>query len=144
MGKDTPGPFSTPSTEQLELYASYLLEQLNGVFRYAGLEFISTIFAPIHNRIIACRFSVGSPSDTAVVNRVSGDVEDVLNQISQHLRSQVSDHLFVRRNLRVYDNDAFWIIKPDQIRLWTRASALQDADIVIREHMEAEIGAPVL
>ena len=141
---DSFGPFSLPSAEQLELYASCLLEQLNGVLRYTGLELKSTIFAPTHTPIIACRFSVGPPLDTAVVNRVSGDVEDVLNQISYHLRSQVTDHLFVRRNLRVYDNEAFWVIKPAQSRLWTRAAALQDADVVIREHMETDVVAPVL
>ena len=63
-------------------------------------------------------------------------IQDILGQISEHLRTKVADHLYVHRDLRVYDSATFWIIKPRESHLWSEAAALNDADAVLHEHME--------
>ena len=63
-------------------------------------------------------------------------IHDVLEQISVNLRAAVAERLYVQQDLRVYDEQAFWIIKPSQARLWSETAALNDADAVVREHMD--------
>ena len=63
--------------------------------------------------------------------------DDLIDQLSKDLRAQLADNLYVQRDLRVYDRDSFWIIKPAERRLWSETAALNDADAVLCEHMEA-------
>ena len=64
-------------------------------------------------------------------------LEEALAMLSPALRMGILDHLSIQRNLRVYDGQSFWIIKPSEKRLWSETAALNDADAVVREHMEA-------
>jgi len=77
----------------------------------------------------------GFVSTIGIRPQITG-IQDILGQISEHLRAKVADHLYVHRDLRVYDSATFWIIKPSESRLWSEAAALNDADAVVREHME--------
>jgi hypothetical protein len=45
--------------------------------------------------------------------------------------------VFIRRNVRAYIGNTIYIVKPDQRRYWTRASALRDADEIYTDIMEA-------
>jgi len=59
-----------------------------------------------------------------------------MNQMAENLRTEIADHMYIQRSLRIYENDSFWIIKGVQKRLWSKSAALNDADAVLREHME--------
>ena len=67
------------------------------------------------------------------------DINDVIDQMAQDLRTEIADHMYIQRSLRVYENDGFWIIKGSQKRLWSESAALNDADAVVYEHMDALI-----
>ena len=64
-------------------------------------------------------------------------IEDILSEMAIHLQAEVADNLYVQRDLRVYDTDGFWVIKPAEARLWSQAAALNDADLIVHEHLEA-------
>jgi len=127
-----------PTSEQLVSYAKRLCSQINGILHQPDLELSATVLTSESQLLNACRFALQTRSETpSVVESRLGGMEEVLEQISPHLRAKVADHLYVRRDLRVYDGSTFWIIKPAESQLWSEATALNDADIVVSEHMES-------
>jgi len=127
-----------PTSEQLVSYAKRLCSQINGILRQPGLELSASVLISESQLLDACRFTLRTRSNTppVVESKLTG-IEEVLRQISPRLRAKVADHLYVRRDLRVYDGHTFWIIKPAEIQLWSEAAALNDADTVVSEHMES-------
>ena len=126
-----------PTPEQLQDYALRLCHQINGILRQAGMHLDATIVDAGQIGLNACRFAWRRGSDvtrTSVLN--VGGIAEVLDQISVHLRAMVAERLYVQQDLRVYDDQAFWIIKPSQARLWNETAALNDADAVLHEHMD--------
>ena|SRR5438128_2471246 len=115
--------------------------QLDDILHYGGLELTATIIE--FNRatsLCACRFTqkkAGRDKKITIVRL--NDIDDVIDQIARDLQTKVADHMYVQRSLRVYEDEGFWIIKGAQKRLWSESAALNDADTVLREHMEAMI-----
>jgi hypothetical protein len=65
----------------------------------------------------------------------AGDLMNVLKSIGQQLPSNQADRVFSRRNARIYIGDYLYIIKPAQLRYWSRSAGLNDADTVLAEHL---------
>lgn len=131
---------SEPTLDDLSAYARRMCQQLGGLLEYNNFGVISRVFTfEKKSPLCICQFSQKEMSgsiSTLNTARVSG-IEDVLDALSPLLRSQIADNLSIQRNLRIYDGEDFWIIKPSEKRLWSEAAALSDADAVVREHMEA-------
>ena len=126
-----------PTAEQLHDYAARLCHQLSGILRGAGMQLDATIILGRELGLNACRFSWRQGDDGTRTSELNAEsIRDVLAQMSIDLRATVADRLYVQQDLRVYDNQAFWIIKPSRARLWSEAAALNDADAVLREHMD--------
>jgi hypothetical protein len=59
----------------------------------------------------------------------------VLKSIAKQLLSKLADRVFTRRNLKVYVGENIYIIKPCQLRYWSRSAGLNDADAVLAENL---------
>ena len=128
-----------PSVDQLRLYARRVCSQLNGMLRHVDQELTATLcIFPNDTPLRACHFRMRRSVGEASINEVHFDgIEDVLGRMATHLQMDVANNLYVQRDLRVYDTDGFWIIKPAEARLWSQAAALNDADLIVQEHLEA-------
>ena len=126
-----------PSGQLLNDYARRVCAQLNDILRFAENEISATICNFSRDTPLqACRFTTRPAiGETSVDNILLQDSDALLAQISEHLRYEVADNLFIQRDLRVYDGSSLWIIKPAEDRLWTEAAALRDADLVVAEHL---------
>ena len=129
---------SRPSSEQLQAYTRLVCSQLNGILRHTGKMLSATVCVfSDESSLRACHFRMRPSGDeTAAVEAHYEGIEAVLAVMSDNLRAEVADRLYVQRDLRVYDEEGFWIIKPSENRLWTEAAALNDADLVVGEHLE--------
>ena len=126
-----------PTPEQLHDYAVRLCHQINGILRQAGMQLDATVIVGRQLGLNACRFAWRQGDDGPQISELNAEsIRDVLAQMSIDLRATVADRLYVQQDLRVYDTQAFWIIKPSQARLWSETAALNDADAVLREHMD--------
>jgi len=67
--------------------------------------------------------------------RIECDLKEILKKLDQSLIEEISQSIFIRRTLRRYSQKTITIVKPNQIRFWTRSSALRDADETYREIM---------
>jgi hypothetical protein len=48
--------------------------------------------------------------------------------------ADVPPYLNERRQLRIYDENALFILKPSEVRYWTRTTGLNDGDAVLADH----------
>ena len=128
-----------PSADQLQLYARRVCSQLNGMLRHVDQELTATVcIFPSHTPLRACHFRMRQLVGEASTDEVHFDgIEDILSRMATHLQTEVADNLFAQRDLRVYDAEGFWIIKTAEARLWSQAAALNDADLIVQEHLEA-------
>jgi len=101
------------------------------------LQLKATVIVGRQLGLNACRIAWQQGDNGSQTSELNVEaIRDVLDQMSINLRASVADRLYVQQDLRVYDDQAFWIIKPSQARLWSESAALNDADAVLREHMD--------
>lgn len=123
--------FCPPETSAYQLYYASLSEVLANSFG-AGVCFHSDIYygdAPLSVLVINVEQQL--TSELNVVNN-----NDQLNEILFSLDRSLVDSqqmLFLRRNLRIYQNDKIYIVKPSQRKYWTYSSACRDADEIFED-----------
>ncbi len=133
--------FSRPTPDDLVAYAERVRLQLDDILRYNNSRLMPTVFTfKEASPLSICQFTQKQTKEIegVVINRVNlPGLEKALSLLSPALPLEISDHLSLHRNLRIYDGESFWIIKPSEKHLWSKAAALSDADAVVHEHMEA-------
>lgn len=60
---------------------------------------------------------------------------DVLSKLDNLLVTEYSQGLYVRRNMTIYEGHSIYLIKPNQVRYWTYATACRDADEIFAQIM---------
>ena len=126
-----------PTPGQLQDYASRLCHQINAILKQAGMQLDATVIVGRELGLNGCRFAWRRGDGSARTSVLNAEgIRDILDQMSIDLRATVAERLYVQQDLRVYDDQAFWIIKPSQASLWSETAALNDADTVLREHMD--------
>lgn len=81
--------------------------------------------------------NIGRQNDTNL-NFVKNN--DRLNEILLSLDSALVDNqqmVFIRQNLRIYQPDRIFIIKPSQRKYWTYSAACRDADEIFEDVSKA-------
>jgi len=136
-----------PSLNDLTAYASEVVRTVNAYLRARGKRHLEAIIYPRHIAggnaidgtpgVDAVRFAMvaGAPTDVPCVHQGS-DVE--IARLSTLFRGQVGadvpPYLNERRQLRIYDENALFILKPSEVRYWTRTTGLNDGDAVLADH----------
>ncbi len=59
----------------------------------------------------------------------------LLERIANNLPVQLAADVYTRRHVRFYGPGEVYLIKPAQIRFWTRTAGMNDADAVLAEHL---------
>ena len=124
-----------PSPEALTFYATETVSVVNAYLRARGKRHLEALVYPEQARgslvnggplgITAVRFAIvtGAPSDQPIINQ--GDDAE-LNRVTALIRGQVNVHippyLNERRQLRIYDADDLFVLKPSEARYWTRTA----------------------
>ena len=133
-----------PTSNQLQRYADRLCKQLNNILEFEGKILIYTVYdIRTDSSLSVVEFKQVSQTTSNQKNstaRIEG-LEELLIKLSKSSQNQISEHVYVRGHLRVYEGEYLYIIKPSEERFWSESAALNDSDAVIREHMEAMDGA---
>lgn len=145
-----------PSSDDLTAYASEVVRTVNAYLRARGKRHLEAVIYPPHVAVgnvingkpgvSAVRFSMvaGAPTDVASIHRGS-DAEFV--RLAELFRGQVNSdvppYLNERRQLRIYDERALFILKPSEVRCWTRTAGLNDGDAILADHWIKSLYASV-
>jgi len=61
----------------------------------------------------------------------------LLDRIAKDLPVEIAADVYTRRYVRFYGPGEVYLIKPAQIRFWTRSAGMNDADVVLAEHLRS-------
>ena len=136
-----------PSSDDLKAYAAEVVRTVNAYLRARGKRHLEAVIYPRHIAVgnaidgtpgvDAVRFAMvaGAPSEVPCVH-LGSDAE--IARLAALFRGQVSSevppYLNERRQLRIYDENALFILKPSEVRYWTRTAGLNDGDAVLADH----------
>ena len=136
-----------PSEDDLKAYASEVIRTVNAYLRARGRRHLEAIIYSRH--VVAGNAAGGVPGVDAVrfammagapsgAPRVHLGSEAEIARLGALLHGQVNEgvppYLNERRQLRIYDKDALFILKPSEVRYWTRTAGLNDGDVVLADH----------
>lgn len=109
-----------PTPKELKAFGEWYCLILNSIY---------DDFKPAHpivgKEFIAYPFILGDQAEVEIPNsieKVEGSLRRILTE------NQVSDNLWVKRILRVYEKNVIILYKPNQKRYWLRSIAVRDAD----------------
>ena len=138
---------SPPSIEALSSYAEEVIHVVNAYLRARGTRHLEATVYPQH--VAQANLATGAPGITGVkfamaagraskkaVVRQGNDAE--INRLTTLLRGQINadvpPYLNERRQLRIYGETDLLLLKPAEVRYWTRTSGLNDADVILADH----------
>lgn len=141
------GLIKRPSEDDLKAYASEVVRTVNAYLRARGTRHLEAVI--YSRRVIAGNAADGVPGVDAVrfamvagapsgESRVHFGSEAEIERLGALLRGQINanvpPYLNERRQLRIYDENALFILKPSEVRYWTRTAGLNDGDIILADH----------
>jgi hypothetical protein len=120
---------------------------LNSSFSNPKKAFVGRIFAgesPL--QMVAARLVNIAKREKTEIHQ-DHNLTEILADLDRTLLEEKSQSIYIRRNLRHYIGDTIFIVKPNQMRYWTKSSALRDADETYADIMTLwrsldEVGKP--
>jgi N-6 DNA Methylase len=133
-----------PSLDELKQYALQLVGVIQ-LFLQALRErvLVAEIIEVSNSPLQVVKFSfLPAPAPEYVVQTTQAhELKAVLSRIAEHLPQQIADQIYTRRDLRIYTGQDIYIVKPAQKRYWSRSAGLNDADLILSEHLRVNRAA---
>lgn len=125
---------SFPTTEIFQQYIAVLTDVLE---KSLNLHFeLKAAFYQSDSPLAVVQIILnGESAHTAMSQHKS--IDELLTALDNLLLSERSGSVFIKRNVRVYNDDSIYIVKPNQSRYWAYSSACNDADEIYAEIMRS-------
>ena len=124
-------PLKLDSIELTE-YVEIFFNQLNPIYKKMNQKLVVEIQHT--EQIVGLFFKLVSPdSDTASIRRIKVENASILSLLISLGTEKITDRLFVQKDVRGFQQDGFYLIKPNERKLWHKAMGHLD----ITEFMDA-------
>lgn len=140
-----------PTPDALTAYAGEVITTVNAYLRARGKRHLqATIYSQrltprdvSSPGVTAVRFAMVPGAPTQVPTILTGNAAEVsgLAAALSDKASATIPYLNERRQLRVYQQNDLFVLKPSEVRYWTRTSGLNDADAILADHWMQEAHA---
>lgn len=127
-----------PSIDELKLYALQLIGVIQPFLQTLRERVLVANILEVRNSPLqVVKFSLVPASSQEKIVQITQvqELKAVLNRIAEQLPQQIADRIYTRRDLRIYTGQDIYIIKPAQKRFWSRSAGLNDADLILSEHL---------
>lgn len=114
------------------IYAETICKTLNIFLENTSIKASATVFAPTLNdplNILGIHF--GQRTGQIKVDNLKYSI--LLSEIDKLLLQKKSPSIYIQKNLKYYDGNDVYFIKPNQKRFWTRSQAEEDATELIAD-----------
>ena len=125
-----------PSIDVYQKYYSTLMDVLKNSLGQAFTPEASFYIGESPLSILALSIS-GNNGGNLTFFDSNESTERCLSQLDS-LLTEERHNIYIRRNVRVYGNDAIYIVKPKQEKYWNYSSACRDADELFSDIMNAK------
>jgi len=127
-----------PNIDELKLYALQLIGVIQPFLQTLRERvLVANILEVSKSPLQVIKFSlVTAPTQEQIVQTTQAqELKVILGRIADQLPQQIADRIYTRRDLRIYTGQDIYIIKPAQKRFWSRSAGLNDADLILSEHL---------
>ena len=138
MNREESTAIIKPKFSQLEAYANSLISVIQPFLNTLNeRKIVAEIFDVGKAPLQIIKFSIISASSSKnTVEKISAqELEPLLKSIAQKLPEQIADRIYTKRNVRIYLENEVYIVKPAKLIHWSRSAGLNDADIILAEHL---------
>ncbi len=115
-----------PKKNECETYAKTLCEMLNHFGKGSQFKVRGEIFKGVPYSVVQVSLA-DRVTKSVPISDTKDKLTDVLKRIESLLKEKKGPFAFCQ-NLKVFDRDSLYVLKPMQMRFWSRTTALNDAD----------------
>ncbi len=112
----------TSDSDMIQGYIEVFRDRFENTFLHLGLHFNIEIM--YSSALIGVFFKSESTEKGVIVRDVSGNI--IIEKIAALGVERISERLILERDIRGFESDGFYIIKPNEKRLWHKAIAYLD------------------
>lgn len=144
MEREASIALNKPTLNELKLYALQLIGVIQPFLQTLRERvLVADVIEVSKSPLQVVKFSfVPAPGREQIVQTTQvQELKTILNRIAEQLPQQIADRIYTRRDLRIYTNQDIYIIKPAQKRYWSRSAGLNDADLILSEHLRVNRAA---
>ena len=113
--------------DDIRRYESVLTEVLKNTFGKARKFNTQMFLGDMPLLVMKVSLDIGDRKGSVIESR-NADLEKVLTELDDLLVTRYAQGLYVRRNMMIFEEFSIYLIKPNQVRYWTYATACRDAD----------------
>ena len=129
--------FQKPTKENLNIYAATISDILSRSL-YLSQRIRCVVYCGVAPLAIARVYFKESILEECEDNNDDESlIDDRLQRLDNLLVEQRSQSVFVKRNVRIYQKDEVYVIKPNQSKYWSYSAACRDADEIYADIMRA-------
>ena len=129
---DNSEAYKPASPKCIERYAKQLCDSLSNFLKDSTITPSVRIYdlpqrSPL--RLIALTLST-LPNDAAQIERIEHNtaVNDLLRKIDDYTYEKHSESIYFRKTIRYFDGDTIFLVKPNEMRFWSKSAAANDAN----------------
>jgi hypothetical protein len=135
--KDT--PFKATTKENLMDFAQAFIDYFKPKFQYDNKYFYSDIYQTTD--VIAMNFRVTKSQKTEQIEfRTDANIEKFIGELSKLQYEEITKDLFIYKDIKGFEKDSFYIIKPNEYKNWHKAIAWLDinefANVLVKKELK--------
>lgn len=120
-------PFEKVGKSQMNKYVKVFENHFTQVFNKQGKYFQVDVFES--DFMIGVKFNVVKNKPKQIVNYQKDKKQTaIMEMLSVISFEQITDRIFIQKDVKVINKDSFWIIKPNEFKCWHEAVAYLDLD----------------
>lgn len=119
-------------------YATILCDDVNSFLHSSNTKVCAVIYDVQLNdplNLVVLHFGKGNKN---IETKDIIELREQLREIDKYAIQKKAHSIYIQKNIRYYDNDTIYLIKPNQKRFWTRTQAMEDASSLIAEIINLE------
>ena len=123
-------------SKEIKQYAETYLDVINKHFKNSSIRLTSEIYSntTAKNDLMCVKFAFKKDNSSKNdIEESQKNIAKILNDINESTFKEHSASIYYRRIIKYDLKNAFYLIKPNEKRFWTKALALNDADNLIVE-----------
>ena len=111
--------------QEIQVYIKLILNRFSDSFKKDKRKLIVEIH--LTNQLVGLFFKlIAVEKQIEQINYVNTDNNAVLQKLSTLGNEKITDRLFIQKDIRGFEKDGFYIVKPNEKRLWHKAIAHLD------------------
>ncbi|MCR6639607.1 MAG: SAM-dependent methyltransferase [Sporocytophaga sp.] len=121
------------SKKELQEYAQFYISVLNKYFKNTNFNIWIEIYNNAYQEDDLVCIKVNFTNKNQGIIFSDEDISDILKSINSEIYADNTESIYYRKVIKYEIKNAFYLIKPNQKRFWTKALALNDADSLLIE-----------